>query len=268
MRLLHGNERSGDRSHDASVAVSERYSVDELRTVASLLGHSGFPGVPAELEPSRSPRVQATITEVVVRSLVARSVLSAAAHTPTAPHGSLFAVAMEPDVTCSIQRFRPGDLSARNGFLAEGLLVEQTSPIPNIIELRACDDRDFGRWLAEATGWSATPRLRAELRQITRTAQKIRSIFNALGTDVPTTLDDQPVVDAGRVVTFRRRDRAADGVDLAWITTVESLWVFPHASELLTGYSRPTVELTLQATTESELTRVVARSVRPVAVHG
>ena len=132
---------------------------------------------------------------------------------------SLFAVVLDPEVTCSVQRYRPGELSSRNGFLLEGLLVDETSPAPNVVELAASDAREFDRWLTDATGWSPAAALRTEVRQITRAAQKIRSLFGALAADVPTTLEDQRVVDAGRAVTYRRRGSAVDGVDLAWITT-------------------------------------------------
>jgi hypothetical protein len=43
--------------------------------------------------------------------------------------------------------------------------------------------------------------------------------------------------------------------------------VFPNASDLLGGFGRGGADVTLQATTESELTRAVRRSVRPIAVH-
>ena len=110
------------------------------------------------------------------------------------------------------------------------------------------------RGSTDATGWSPAAALRTEVRQITRTAQKIRSLFGALAADVPTTLEDQRVVDAGRAVTYRRSGSAVDGVDLAWITTLDTVWVFPNASDLLGGFGRSSADVTLQATTESELT--------------
>ncbi len=271
VRLLHGHERSDDRARadnePAGLTVSERYSVDELHAVAHLSGRDGFPGVPVDDDQPRSPRERAVVTEVVLRSLVARGVISAATHTPIAPHVSLFAVALDPEVTCSIQRYRQGELSSRNGFLLEGLLVDETSPSPNVVELAASDAREFDRWLTDATGWSPAAALRHEVRQITRSAQKIRSLFSALAADVPTTLEDHRVVDAGRAVTYRRRGNEVDGVDLAWVTTLDTVWVFPNASDLLGGFGRSDADVTLQATTESELTRAVRRSIRPVVVH-
>jgi len=270
VRLLHGHERSDDRARDdgpAVLTVAERYSVDELHAVARLSGRDGFPGVPVDEDRPRSSRERAVVADVVHRSLVARGVISVATHTPIAPHVSLFAVALDPEVTCSIQRYRPGELSSRNGFLLEGLLVDETSPSPNVVELAARDAREFDRWLTDATGWSPAAALRTEVRQITRAAQKVRSLFAALAADVPTTLEDQRVVDAGRAVTYRRRQNVVDGVDLAWITTLDTVWVFPNASDLLGGFGRGDGEVTLQATTESELTRAVRRSIRPVAVH-
>jgi hypothetical protein len=271
VRVLHGHERSDARGRvddDArsALTMADRYSVDELHAVARMSGRDSFPGVPVDDDPPRSSRERAVVTEVVLRSLVARGVISATTHTPIAPHVSLFAVALDPEVTCSVQRYRPGELSSRNGFLLEGLLVDETSPLPNVVELAASDARDFDRWLTNATGWSPAASLRAEVRQITRAAQKIRSLFGALAADVPTTLEDQRVVDAGRVVTYRRRGNDVDGVDLAWITTHDAVWVFPNASDLLGGFGRSDADVTLQATTESELTRAVRRSIRPVAV--
>jgi len=272
VRLLHGHERSDERAragHDAPsvLSVSERYSVDELHAVARLSGRDGFPGVPIDDEEPRSSRERAVVNQVVLRSLVARGVVSAATHTPIAPHVTLFAVALDPDVTCSVQRYRPGELSSRNGFLLEGLLVDETSPAANVVELAASDAREFDHWLTDATGWSPAAALRTEHRQITRRAQKIRSLFGALAADVPTTLEDQRVVDAGRAVTYRRRGTEVDSVDLAWITTLDTVWVFPNGSDLLGGFGRNDAAVTLQATTESELTRAVRRAIRPVTVH-
>jgi hypothetical protein len=270
VRLLHGHERSDDRARADGVpsvlAVSERYSVNELHAVAQLSGRDCFPGVPDDTDRPLSSRERAVVTDAVLRSLVARGVVSAATHTPMAPHVSMFAVVLDPEVTCSIQRYRPGELSSRNGFVLEGLLVDETSPEPNVVQLAASDARDFDAWLTDATGWAPAAALRAEVRQITRTAQKIRSLFSALAADVPTTLEDQRVVDAGRAVTYRRSRGAVDGVDLAWITTLDGVWAFPNASELLGGFERSSADVTLQATTESELTRAVRRSIRPVAV--
>jgi len=253
--------------HDAAlVAVSERYSVDELHAVAARQGRTVFPGVPPDTDPPLSARERAAVTDAVVRSLVARGVLDPVTRAPLPPHVSLFAVALDPEVTCSVQWYRPGDLSSRNGFVLEGLLVDETSPAAGVVELSAGDARAFGAWLAEATGWAPAASMRAELRQITRTAQKLRSLFAALAADVPTTLEDQRVVDAGRVVTYRRRGHQVDGVDLAWVTTLDTIWVFPNASDVVAGLGRANVDVTLQATTEAELTRAVLRSVRPVAV--
>jgi len=272
VRLLHGHERSDERAraeHDApsALSVSERYSVDELHAVARLSGRDGFPGVPIDDDEPRSSRERAVVNQVVLRSLVARGVVSASTHTPIAPHVSLFAVALDPDVTCSVQRYRPGELSSRNGFLLEGLLVDETSPAANVVELAASDAREFDHWLTDATGWSPAAALRTEHRQIVRRAQKIRSLFGALAADVPTTLEDQRVVDAGRAVTYRRRGTEVDSVDLAWITTLDTVWVFPNGSALLGGFGRNDAAVTLQATTESELTRAVRRAIRPVTVH-
>jgi hypothetical protein len=272
VRLLHGHERSDDRTRaddDARsvLAVSERYSVDELHAVAKHSGREVFPGVPEESDRQLSTRERAVVTDAVLRSLVARGVISATTHAPIAPHVSLFAVVLDPEVTCSIQRYRPGELSSRNGFVLQGLLVDETSPEPDVVQLAASDAHAFDTWLTEATGWSPAAALRTEVRQITRTAQKIRSLFGALAADVPTTLEDQRVVDAGRAVTYRRSGSAVDGVDLAWITTLDTVWVFPNASDLLGGFGRGGTDVTLQATTESELTRAVRRSIRPIAVH-
>jgi hypothetical protein len=251
----------------AVLAVSERYSVDELHAVGALQGRDGFPGVPVvDDRPPLSPRERAAVNDAVLRSLVARGVIDATTRTALAPHVSLFAVVLDPEVTCSVQRYRPGELSSRNGFLLEGLLVDELSPAPNVVELRASDANEFGLWLADATAWAPAAALRTEVRQITRTAQKLRSLFGALAADVPTTLEDQRVVDGGHVVTYRRHGAVVDGVDLAWITTLDSVWVFPNASDLLGGFGRSTAAVTLQATTESELTRAVRRSIRPVAV--
>ena len=210
VRLLHGHERSDDRARaddaPSALAVAERYSVDELHAVAGLSGRAAFPGVPVDVE-RLSPRERAVVNDAVLRSLAARGVISATTRAPVAPHVSLFAVVLDPEVTCSVQRYRPGDLSSRNGFVLQGLLVDETSPAPNVVELVATDARDFDRWLADATGWSPAAALRTEVRQITRTAQKIRSLFGALAADVPTTLEDQRVVDAGRSVTYRRSGR-------------------------------------------------------------
>jgi hypothetical protein len=271
VRLLHGHERSderarvGDDAHSV-LSISQRYSVDELHAVARLSGRDGFPGVPVDTDRPLSPRERAVVTDAVLRSLVARGVVNATTRSTVAPHVALFAVVLDPEVTCSVQRYRPGELSSRNGFLLQGLLVDETSPVPHVVELAASDVRDFDRWLVDATGWSPAAALRTEVRQIARTTQKIRSLFNALAADVPTTLEDQRVVDAGRVVTYRRSGSAVDGVDLAWITTHDAVWVFPNASDLLDGFGRSDADVTLQATTEAELTRAVRRSVRPVAV--
>jgi hypothetical protein len=270
VRLLHGHERTDEhgRAHDAPsvLTVSERYSVDELHAVARVSGRDAFPGVPHDTGPMLSARELSIVHEAVVRSLVARGVLAATTRTPVAPHVTLFAVVLDPEVTCSVQRYRPGELSSRNVFLLEGLLVDETSPSTDVVELAARDARQFDSWLADATGWAPAAAMRTEVRQITRSVHKIRTLFGALAADVPTTLEDQRVVDAGRVVTYRRRGGAVDGVDLAWITTVDTVWVFPNATDLLTGFGRADADVTLQATTEAELTRAVRRSIRPVAV--
>ena len=45
------------------------------------------------------------------------------------------------------------------------------------------------------------------------------------------------------------------------------MWVFPNASDLLNGFGPHDADVTLQATTESELTRAVRRlDSRPVVV--
>jgi hypothetical protein len=271
VRLLHGHERGNEHAKVALDApsvltVSERYSVDELHAVARRSGREGFPGVPLDTQPSLSPRERASVDEALIRSLVARGVISAATRTPIAPHVTLFAVVLDPEVTCSVQRYRPGELSSRNVFLLEGLLVDETSPSTDVVELAARDAQQFDHWVADATGWAPAPTMLTEVRQITRRAHKIRSLFGALAADVPTTLEDQRVVDAGRVVTYRRSGSAVDGVDLAWITTEDTVWVFPHASDLLTGFGRGDADVTLQATTEAELTRALRRSIRPVAL--
>lgn len=269
MRLLQGHERSdrGAREMDetATLTVSERYSVDELHTIAMLHGRTEFPGVPRELEVT-SNRDRSTVNDAVLRSLVARGVVDARTRRPLAPHLTLFTVAMQAPVTCSVQRHRPSEIAARNAFVLEGLLVDQHSPDPHVVELAAADAREFGGWLALATGWSPTARMRTELRQITRSVQKLRGLFGALAAEVPATLEDQPVVDAGRVVTYRRAGDSVTGVNLGWVATVESIWAFPNASDVLGGYTPVTNEVTLQATTEHELTRAVLRSVRPVAL--
>ena len=82
VRLLHGHERSDDRARAddepvRALTVSERYSVDELHAVARLSGRDGFPGVPVDDDQPLSPRERAVVTDVVLRSLVARGVISA-----------------------------------------------------------------------------------------------------------------------------------------------------------------------------------------------
>jgi hypothetical protein len=273
VRLLHGHERSDDDTtaeHDAPsvLTVAERYSVDELHAVARVSGRDGFPGVPHDPDRPSSTRERAAVNDAVMRSLVARGVVDATSRAPVAPHVTLFAVVLDPEVTCSVQRYRRGELSSRNVFLLEGLLVDETSPGPDVVELAARDAREFDRWLADATGWSPAATMRTKGRQITREAHRIRTLFSALAADVPTTLEDQRVVDAGRAVTYRRSAAAVDGVDLAWITTVDTVWVFPNASDLLTGFGRADAHVTLQATTEAELTRAVRRSIRPIALRG
>jgi hypothetical protein len=74
VRLLHGHERTDERTRGmphapAVLAVSERYSVDELHAVARLSGRDGFPGVPIEEDEPRSPRERAVVNQVVLRSL-------------------------------------------------------------------------------------------------------------------------------------------------------------------------------------------------------
>jgi hypothetical protein len=269
VRLLHGHERSGRAARaedDAAVlAVGERYSVDELQAIAMLRGRNEFPGVPAELRLT-AEHDRAVVNDVVLRSLVARGVVDARTRNPLAPHLTLFTVALDAPVTCSVQRHRPYEVGARNAFVLEGLLVDQHSPHPHVVELAACDARAFGAWLGQATGWSAAARMHTELRQIARSVQKLRNLFGALAAEVPTTLEDQQVIDAGRVVTYRRSGAGVAGVDLGWVTTVETVWAFPNASEVLGGFAPANTDVTLQATTEAELTRAVLRSIRPVAV--
>jgi hypothetical protein len=270
VRLLHGHERTdehakAERDAPSLVTVAERYSVDELHAIARSSGRDGFPGVPVDA-PTGSPRERAMVNDVVYRSLVARGVVDASTHAPNPPHVALFAVVLDPEVTCSVQRYRPGELSSRNGFILQGLLVDQTSPSADVVELAGRDARDFDQWLADATAWAPVASMRTQVRQITRTTHKLRALFGALAADVPTTLEDQRVIDAGRAVTYRRSGSAVDGVDLAWITTVDTIWVFPHATDLLTGFGRADADVTLQATTEAELTRAVRRSIRPVAL--
>jgi hypothetical protein len=267
VRLLHGHERTDEHGPDARtvLSVAERYSVDELHAIARVSGRDAFPGVPVDAGPMLSTRERVFVNDAVLRSLVARGVVGPSTHSPIAPHVSLFAVVLDPEVTCSVQRYRPGELSSRNVFVLEGLLVDETSPGPDVVELAARDSREFDAWLTDATGWAPAATMRTEVRQITRAAHKVRTIFGALAADVPTTLEDQRVVDAGRAVTYRRRGSAVDGVDLAWITTLDTVWVFPNGSDLLTGFGHADADVTLQATTEAELTRAVRRSIRPVS---
>jgi hypothetical protein len=271
VRLLHGHERTDEHGSVGSdgppvLSVVERYSVDELHAIARVSGRDAFPGVPVDVGPMLSSRERTVVNDAVLRSLVARGVLDPTTRAPVAPHVSLFAVVLDPEVTCSVQRYRPGELSSRNVFVLEGLLVDETSPGADVVELAARDSREFDAWLADATGWAPAAAMRTEVRQITRVALKVRTIFGALAADVPTTLEDQRVVDAGRAVTYRRSGSAVDGVDLAWITTLDTVWVFPNGSDLLTGFGRADADVTLQATTEAELTRAVRRSIRPVAL--
>ncbi len=267
MRLLHGHERTDDASSvdDAMLlATCERYSVDELHAVAGLRGRGAFPGVPWDDSRPRTDHERTIVNDALVRSLIARGVVDAETRAPRPPHVTLFTVALDAETTCSVQRYRPYEILSRNAFLLEGLLVDEHAPHPNVVELAASDARSFAGWLARATAWSPTAALRTEIRQISRTVQKIRNSFGAVAANVPTTLEDQRVLDAGRVVTHRRSGDAVGGTDIGWITTVETVWVFPNASDLLAGYGNATEDVTLQATTEAELTRAVVRSTRAV----
>lgn len=270
MRVLQGHERTAERRRpdagvDPAATASHRYSVDELHAVARRVGRDTFPGVPPRDESQLSRRERTLLNDAIVRSLVARGVLGADGRSHLVPHSALFAATFSPEITCSVQRYIQGELQSRNAFLLAGLLVEQVSPSQDVIELRASDAAEFGGWLAQATNWSPMAAVRTELRQITRTRHHIRRTFDALAAAVPTTLEDQRVLDAGRVVTYRRSGESVEGVDLGWVTTVDAVWAFPKASDLLTGFDPGTAPVTLQVTTESELTRAVLRSIRPVA---
>lgn len=267
VRLLQGHrDDEGHRPDDAGVAgisTSERYSVDELTAIAGLRGVGGFPGVPPSTGATQSPHEAAAVTAAVTRSLVARGVLDAESRTPLAPHSALFAVVFGPEVTCSVQRYTSGELLSSNAFVLEGLLVEESSPSRDVIVLTGRDADAFGVWLAETTDWSPAAAMRTRFHQISRSPQQIRSLYGALAAGVPTTLEDRRVLDAGRAVASRR---GGQGVDLGWITTIDAAWVFPNASEVLGGVARAHSEVTLQTSTDAEMTRAVLRSIRPVAV--
>ncbi len=268
VRLLHGHDRYDeglrpDDPADSAISTSERYSVDELTAIAALRGANGFPGVPPSADPALSPHEAAVVAAAVTRSLVARGVLGTESRAPLPPHSALFAVVFGPEVTCSVQRYTAGDLVSSNAFVLEGLLVVESSPTRDVIVLTGRDADAFGVWLAETTGWSPAAAMRTGLHQISRSPQQIRSLYGALAAGVPTTLEDVRVVDAGRAVASRR---GGQGVDLGWITTADAAWVFPNASDVLGGVTRPHPEVTLQTTTDAEMTRAVLRSIRPVAV--
>lgn len=251
----------------ADPAVAHRYSVDEMHAIARLHGRASFPGVPDDTEPLRSPREHTIVTDVIMRSLVARGVVHRDHRITIAPFDLPIDVVLSPELTCSVQRYRPGTVSAHNGFIRYGLLVEQSSPSEGVIELATSDVRAFGAWLASATGWSPQPAMRAELRRIPRTVRALRGVFNHLAADEPARLDDDPVIDAGHVVISRHRGTTVDGVDLAWITTRSTRWVFTRATDVLFGFGRSgQAEVTMQAATDAELTRAILRAVRPIAL--
>lgn len=268
VQVVHGS-RGVDvvdpRAHEA--AVVHRYSVDEMHAIARLHGRSSFPGVPDDTEPLRSPREHALVTDVIMRSLVARGVLHRDHRITVAPYDLPIDVVLGPELTCSVQRHGPGRVSAFNGFIRYGLLVEQSSPAEGVIELATTDVRDFATWLGGATGWSPQPAMRAELRRVPRTVRALRGVFNHLAADDAARLDDQPVIDAGHVVISRHRGTTVDGVDLGWITTRSTRWVFTRATDVLFGFGRSAqAEVTMQAVTDAELTRAVLRAVRPIAL--
>lgn len=252
-------------AHDT--AVAHRYSVDEMHAIARLHGRASFPGVPDDTEPLRSPREHTIVTDVIMRSLMARGIVHRDHRITIAPFDLPIDVVLAPELTCSVQRYRPGSVSAHNGFIRYGLLVEQSSPSEGVIELATTDVRSFGAWLAAATGWSPQPAMRAELRRIPRTVRALRGVFNHLAADESARLDDQPVIDAGHVVISRHRGTTVDGVDLAWITTRSTRWVFTRATDVLFGFGRSgQAEVVMQAATDAELTRAILRAVRPIAL--
>jgi hypothetical protein len=247
--------------------VTHRYSVDELHAIARTHGRATFPGVPDDTEPLRSPREHMIVTDVIMRSLVARGVVHADHRITLAPFDLPIDVVLSPELTCSVQRYRRGSVSGHNGFIRFGLLVEQSSPADGVIELATSDVRAFGTWLAAATGWSPQPAMRDELRRIPRTVRVLRSVFNHLVTNEAAQFDDQPVLDAGHVVMSRHRGTTIDGVDLAWISTAGTRWVFTHATDVLFGFGRSgQAEVIMQAATDAELTRAILRAVRPIAL--
>ncbi|MGZ4676213.1 MAG: hypothetical protein ACXVJ7_02665 [Acidimicrobiia bacterium] len=244
-----------------------RYSVDELHALAHLHGRAAFPGVPDDSERLRTPREHTIVTDVVMRSLAARGVIHVDHRIPIAPYDLPIDVILTPELTCSVQRYRRNEVTAYNCFIRYGLLVEQSSPAEGVIELATRDVRDFGNWLAAATGWRAEPARRAELRQVPRTVRVLRGVFNHLATGEPASLNDHPVLDAGHVVISRHRGPVVDGVDLAWITTTDTRWVFTHATDVLFGFGRSgDAEVMMQAATDSELTRAILKAVRPIAL--
>jgi hypothetical protein len=250
-----------------TIAITHRFSVDEMHAIARLHGRPGFPGVPDESEPLRSPREHTIVTDVIMRSLVARGVIHPDHRIVIAPFDLPIDVVLTPELTCSVQRYRRGDVGAHNSFIRYGLLVEQSSPAEGVIQLATSDVREFGTWLATATGWSPVPAMRAELRQVPRTVRVLRGVFNQLAADESATLDDQPVRDAGHVVISRHRGTLVDGVDLAWISTADTRWVFTHATDVLFGFGRSGhAEVPMQAATDAELTRAILRAVRPIAL--
>jgi hypothetical protein len=263
----------GSRRIDGAVpsvdeaAIVHRYSVDELHAIARLHGRTGFPGVPDETEPLRSPREHTIVTDVIMRSLVARGVIHADHRITIAPFDLPIDVVLSPELTCSVQRYRHGAVAAHNAFIRYGLLVEQASPSDGVVELVTSDVRAFGNWLAAATGWSPQPEMRTELRRMPRTVRTLRGVFNQLAADDTARFDDEHVLDAGHVVISRQRGTTIDGVDLGWISTERTRWVFTRATDVLFGFGRGSqAEVTMQAATAAELTRAVLRAVRPIAL--
>jgi len=265
VQVVPGSERDGEPLDP--IAVVHRYSVDEMHAIARLHGRPSFPGVPDENEPLRSPREHTIVTDVIMRSLVARGVIHTDHRIPIAPYDLPIDVVLTPELTCSVQHYRRGDVRAHNGFIRYGLLVEQASPVDGVIELTTRDVREFGTWLATATEWAPEAGMRAELRQVPRTVRVARGIFNGLAGGGPATFDEQPVRDAGHVLISRHRGTKIDGLDLAWITAGDTRWVFTHATDVLFGFGRSgNAEVKMQAATDSELTRAILRLVQPIAL--
>ena len=269
MQTVPGNNHfdSGIHPSTDAIAVRHRYSVDEMHAIARIHGQVGFPGVPRDTEPGCSAHERTIVTDAVMRCLAARGVVHPDHPILVAPYDLPVDIILSPELSCSVQRFRKGRVSAHNGFIRYGFLVEQSSPSEGVIELATSDVREFGDWLAATTGWSPHAVMRIELRQVPSTARAVRDIFRKLASVEPATLDNLPVVDAGHVVISRHRGSTVDGVDLAWITTRETRWVFTRATDVLFGFDCATrAEVKMQAATDSELTRAVLRAVRPIAL--